>query len=136
MRSESSSNLALEAIRNDLRIIGPTMRAFSIHVINEEISQFPVYVAYQDGVSIGKPFLSKEKDHLNWNYNVSILEEFVKRGVVEQDKLEQFIETFGDPEERACIFVVLPEEGGFVFVPYEIDDEDDAEHQLYFPGDN
>ncbi|MFN8397533.1 MAG: hypothetical protein U0176_23125 [Bacteroidia bacterium] len=134
MRSETSENSALEAIRNDLRIIGSTMRSFSMHVINEEISQFPVYIASQDDVSIGKPFLTKEKDHLNWNYNVSILEEFVKRGVVTEEKLEDFIETFGDPEERACIFVVLPAEGGFVFVPYEVEEEE--EHQLYFPGDN
>lgn len=134
MRSEYAENPALEAIRSDIRIIGPTMRAFSIHVIEEEISQFPVYVAYQDAVSIGKPFLSKENDHLNWHYNVSILEEFVKRGVVEKDKLEDFIETFGDPEERACIFVILPEQGGFVFVPYELEDEDDF--PLYMPGEN
>jgi hypothetical protein len=91
MRSELSENPALEAIRSDILIIGPTMRAFSRHVIGEEISQFPVYVAYQDAVSIGKPFLTKENDHLNWHYNVSILEEFVKRGVVEKDKLEDFI---------------------------------------------
>lgn len=134
LRSESRENSALDAIRNDLRIIGTVLRTFSIHVISEEISQYPVYVAFQDAVSIGKPFLTKEKDHLNWNYNVSILEEFVKRGVVSQEKLEDFIETFGDPEERACIFVVLPEEGGFVFVPYDI--EDDEEHQLYFPSEN
>lgn len=134
MRSDTSENSALEAIRNDLRIIGSTMRSFSMHVINEDISQFPVYVASQEAVAIGKPFLTKEKDHLNWNYNVSILEEFVKKGVVSEDKLEDFIETFGDPEERACIFVVLPTEGGFVFVPYEVEEEE--EHQLYFPGDN
>jgi hypothetical protein len=134
MRSEYSENPALEAIRNDIRIIGPTMRAFSMHVIQEEISEFPVYVAYQDAVSIGKPFLSKENDHLNWHYNVSILEEFVKRGVVEKDKVDDFIDTFGDPEERACIFVVLPEQGGFVFVPYELEEEDDF--PLYMPGEN
>ena len=134
MRSEYSENPALEAIRSDIRIIGSTMRAFSIHVIEEDISQFPVYVAYQDAVSIGKPFLSKENDHLNWHYNVSILEEFVKRGVVEKEKLEDFIETFGDPEERACIFVILPEQGGFVFVPYELEDDDDF--PLYMPGEN
>ncbi|MBK9449287.1 MAG: hypothetical protein IPN95_07690 [Bacteroidetes bacterium] len=132
--SQSTENPALEAIRNDIRIIGPMMRSFSTHVINEEISEFPVYIAYQDPVSVGKPFLSKEKDHLNWNYNVSILEDFVKRGVVKEDKLEDFLETFGDPEERACIFVILPTEGGFVFIPYEIEDEED--HQLYFPSEN
>ncbi len=134
MRSEYSENPALEAIRSDIRIIGSMMRAFSLHVIEEEISQFPVYVAFQDAVSIGKSFLTKENDHLNWHYNVSILEEFVKRGVVEKDKLEDFIDTFGDPEERACIFVVLPEQGGFVFVPYELEDEDDF--PLYTPGEN
>jgi hypothetical protein len=134
MRSDYSENPALEAIRSDIRIIGSTMRAFSRHVIEEEISEYPVYVAYQDAVSIGKPFLSKENDHLNWHYNVSILEEFVKRGVVEKEKLDDFLETFGDPEERACIFVILPEQGGFVFVPYDIEDEDDF--PLYMPGEN
>lgn len=134
MRSDTSENPALDAIRNDLRIIGPTMRTFSQHVINEEISQFPVYIAFQDVVSIGKTFLTKENDHLNWHYNVSILEEFVKRGVVSEEKLEDFLETFGDPEERACIFVVLPEQGGFVFVPYE--EEEDDEFPLYSPSEN
>jgi hypothetical protein len=134
MSIEHKENSALNAIRNDMRIIGSTMRAFSMHVISEEISQFPVYIAYQDVVSLGKPFLSKEKDHLNWHYNVSILEEFVKRGVVMEEKLEDFLETFGDPEERACIFVVLPAEGGFVFVPYDIDEEE--EFPLYIPSEN
>ena len=134
MRSEFAENPALEAIRNDIRIIGPMMRAFSQHVIEEEISEFPVYVAFQDAVNLGKPFLRKENDHLNWHYNVSILEEFVKRGVVDKDKLDEFLETFGDPEERACIFVVLPEQGGFVFVPYEIEEED--EFPLYMPSEN
>ncbi|MFM2375949.1 MAG: hypothetical protein RLZZ165_1046 [Bacteroidota bacterium] len=132
MRLDPSENPALDAIRNDLRIIGHTLRSFSIHVIREGISQFPVYIASQDIVNLGKPFLTKEKDHLNWNYNASILEEFVKKAVVSEEKLEDFIETFGDPEERACIFVTLPEQGGFVFVPYDLEEE---EHPLYFPGE-
>jgi hypothetical protein len=135
MMHQEQESMALKAIRNDMKLIGPTMRAFSLHVINEEISQFPVYVAFQEVVSIGKPFLSKEKDHLNWNYNVTILEDFVKRGVVLEDKLENFVETYGDPEERACIFIILPAEGGFVFLPYELDGGEDSQ-QVYFPGEN
>jgi hypothetical protein len=54
--------------------------------------------------------------------------------VVLEDKLDTFMETFGDPEERACIFIVLPAEGGFVFVPYELEDEGDT--QLYDPSAN
>ncbi len=128
MQQEQES-LALKAIRNDLAIVGKTMREFSAHVINEDISRFPVYVAFQDPVAIGKPFLTKEKDNLNWNYNVTILEDFIKRGVVVENKVEEFIQTFGDPEQRACIFIVLPAEGGFVFVPYDVKGDDSR--QIY-----
>lgn len=117
----------LASIRNDIRMIGEVMQTFSMHVINDEVSQYPIYVAYLDQIAIGRPFLSREGHQLSWNYNASILEEFVKHGLVTRDKVEEFRETFGDPEERACIFVVLPQEGGFVFIPYEIEEaeEDD-----------
>lgn len=124
MTDTKSSNPVLEGIRNDVRVMGTFMRDLSMHVINEEISQFPVYVAYTGDINIGRPFFNLEKHHLNWNYNASILEEFIKRGVVQEDKVEHFQETYGDPEERACIFVVTQEAGGFVFVPYEIAEEE------------
>lgn len=108
----------LQSIKNDLEVVGTFMRDFSMHVIFEEISHFPVYIAYEKEVALGKPFFSKEEHNLNWNYNATILEELIKRGVVQPDKAEQFKKTYGDPEERACIFIVMEQEGGFVFVPY------------------
>ncbi|MEM0995858.1 MAG: hypothetical protein AAGN35_02215 [Bacteroidota bacterium] len=132
MSTSEKQNPVLDSIRNDVRIVGTFMRDLTMHVINEEISNFPVYVAFQGEISIGKPMFSMETHHLNWNYNASILEEFVKRGVVVEDKVEEFMETFGDPEERACIFVVTQEAGGFVFVPYEIADTEEG--NLFMPN--
>lgn len=128
MSEKEKPNPLLESIATDVRIVGSFMRELSMHVINEEISHFPVYVAYKDQLSIGKPMFSKEEHQLNWNYNASILEEFVKHGVVVEDKVEEFQETYGDPEERACIFLVTPETGGFIFVPYTIPDEEEEEN--------
>lgn len=127
-------NPILLGIRNDIRIIGHVMQEFSGTVIDQEISRFPVYVATQNDSGPGRPFLSKEMYHLNWNYRASVLEEFVKLKIVERDKLDDFRETFGDPEERACIFLMLPNEGGFVFIPYQIDEEE--ENLLVNPEDN
>ncbi|HHG85347.1 MAG TPA: hypothetical protein ENJ82_11430 [Bacteroidetes bacterium] len=131
MTDTKSSNPVLEGIRNDVRIMGTFMRDLSMHVINEEISRFPVFVAYTGNIDLGRPFFNIESQNLNWNYNASILEEFVKRGVVQEDKVDAFTETYGDPEERACIFVVTQEAGGFVFVPYEI--AEDVEENPLMP---
>jgi hypothetical protein len=124
----------LESIRTDIRMAGALMQNFSMHVINDEVSQFPIYVAYLDEVSLGRPFIKRESMQLNFNYNASILEEFVKRGVILREKVQEFKDTFGDPEERACIFVVLPQEGGFIFVPYDI--AEDASTNHFMPSMN
>jgi hypothetical protein len=132
MSTSETKNPLLESLRNDVRIVGTFMRDLAMHVIDQEISRFPVYVAFQGEINIGKPMFAMETHHLNWNYNASILEEFVKRGVVVEDKVEDFMETYGDPEERACIFLVTPETGGFVFVPYEVAEAEEG--NLFMPN--
>ena len=122
----------LESLRNDIRMVGAMIQSFSMHVINDEVSRYPIYIAYLEEVSMGRPFIQRETMQLNFNYNASILEEFVKRGVILRDKVQDFKETYGDPEERACIFVVLPQEGGFVFVPFDI--AEDPTRNLLMPS--
>lgn len=133
-KEEPQMSPTLESLRNDVRIIGGTMQEFSMHVINEEISHFPIYVAFQDETLLGRPFLKKDSMNLNWNYNVSFLEEFVKRGVILRDKVETFQQTYGDPEERVCIFVITAQEGGFVFIPFDLLDADSE--NLFLHGMN
>lgn len=113
----------LQTLENDIHIIGTYMREFSRHVIGQEISEYPIYIAHQEGVALGKPFMTKDQHKLNWNFNVSVLEEFVTKKVVEREKVEEFMSTFGDPEERACIFVVVEDEASFVFVDYLLSTE-------------
>lgn len=131
MESKESISPLLKSIRNDVKIIGHVMHELTTHVLQQEVSQYPMYIATQDEIPIGRPFLDKETYHLNWYYRASVLEEFVKHKLIERDKLEDFMETFGDPGERACIFVFLPNEGGFVFIPYEVGLEEEEDLKLY-----
>lgn len=113
------TELIIESIRNDVALVAPHLKAISERVISEEISDFPVFIAAQSIVDVGKPIFDRDAVQLNWFFNASILEEFIRREIVKADRVAAFKRAFGDPLVSACIFVVTPETAQFVFVPYE-----------------
>lgn len=112
------AEILIESIRNDVALVGPHLKAISERVISEQISDFPVFVAAQSIVDVGKPIFDRDSVQLNWFFNASILEEFIRREIVKPDRVAAFKRAFGDPLETACIFVVTPENAQFVFVPF------------------
>ena len=121
------SPLILESIQNDVAQIGPQLRVISERVINEEISEYPLFVASQEVVDIGRAIFDRDAIDLNWFFTATILEDFVRRGLISQTKLHEFQRTFGDPLEKACIFVITEQqEGHFVFVPFDVDGNEEV----------
>ncbi|MEJ2006075.1 MAG: hypothetical protein P8X57_14185, partial [Cyclobacteriaceae bacterium] len=58
---------------------------------------------------------------INWYINASFLDEFVQRGLIAEDKQDEFTSTYKDPDEFCCLFVVDEEFTRFVFVPFPED---------------
>ncbi len=125
MKENNPLNPLLATIKNDIRLIGQILRHLSHTVIKEEISRYPIYVAHNGDMEIGRPFIDRSLYHTNWWYNASHLEEFINKGLVQKDKVQDFRETYGDPDERACIFLASAEGGGFIFVPFPDPDEEE-----------
>ncbi|MEM6344831.1 MAG: hypothetical protein AAF927_13150 [Bacteroidota bacterium] len=119
--SQQLDPIILESIQNDVALIGPQLKVISQRVIDESISEFPIYIAAQEMVNIGRAIFDRDSIDLNWFFNATILEEFLHHGLISQTKMADFRRTFGDPKEKACIFVITGEEGHFVFVPYDVD---------------
>ena len=113
--------LILESVRNDVALIGKDLKVISQKVIEGGISEYPVYIAAQDFVDIGKQIFDRDSVQLNWFFYASILEDFTRREIVKGDRIKDFQKTFGDPLERACIFVISEGMGQFVFVPYDLE---------------
>ncbi|RMG29192.1 MAG: hypothetical protein D6730_04345 [Bacteroidetes bacterium] len=113
----------LESLQNDVAQVGGHLREISRRVIEEGISDYPVFVAAQEIVDIGKPIFDRDSMPLNWFFSASILEDFVRKKIVLKENLQQFRRTFGDPMKKACIFVVTRDEARFVFVPFEEEEE-------------
>ncbi len=124
MITEQEQNLILESIRNDVDRIGEQLKEIAAKVIDEGISSFPVFVAAHQHHEIGKPIFDPDSSTLNWTFHASILEEFIQKEIVRKDRIMAFQKAYEDPEKRACIFVLTPEFAQFIFVPYDLADED------------
>jgi hypothetical protein len=82
---------------------------------------YPVFPISKELISIGQLLIERGNGSLTWNYYASFLTEFVERGLIDKEKEESFRETYKDPDEFCCLFVVDREFTNFVFIPYPED---------------
>ena len=89
-------------------------------VVNEEVSNYPIFVAYagddQDilpGIYVMEVPTTR---NLVWTINVTTLEELVAKRVVTQDKIDPFRKVYKSNDDSFC-FLIIDEAGGrFGFV--------------------
>ena len=113
-----SLSLVLESLQKDQERVGPTLQKLAQMVINEEVSEYPIFVAAHQIVEIGKPVFDLDDVQVNWFFNISTLEEILQKGILKSENLNRFRKTYNDPVEKACIFVITEELAQIVFVPY------------------
>lgn len=86
-------------------------------VIDQDVSEYPIFVVHQQQVDIGIPIIDREKVEGNWSVNVSTLEEFVTKQLIEEEKIEEFRKLYADPREDLCCFILSELGARFVFMP-------------------
>lgn len=113
-------NLILESIQNDMAIVGQDLKAIAGQVIDQGISEYPVFIASQQLLDLGKPIFDPETAGLNWFFRATILEDLVQRDIINKSKVNEFRKALGDPQLNACVLVVREEGTQVVFVPFAI----------------
>jgi len=117
---EIKHSLLLESLQNDMAVIGPFLKEVSDRIISEGISEYPIFIASQEIIQLGKPVLDREEFQVNWFYTVSILEDFINKKLLNLSTQHEFLKRWDDPTQKACIFIVLPNEASFIFLPFDI----------------
>jgi hypothetical protein len=84
---------------------------------DQEVSKYPIFVVHAHEVSIGLPIVEKEKFGGKWNIHASTLEEFVSKNLVFEEKMEDFIKNYKDPDDYLCIFLLSELGANFVYLP-------------------
>lgn len=82
---------------------------------------YPIFPISQEDQPIGQLLIKKTDLPLSWNYFASFLDEFLQRELVAKEKEEDFKNTYKDPDEFCCLFVIDKAFTRFVFIPYPED---------------
>lgn len=109
----------LDSLKIDLNFYKESIREVSVEMIAEEYTQHPIFIAHQHEVALGELILNREELGTGWSINASSLEDFIEKGVIQEDKKDFFIKNYKDPSEFMCLFVVVPEGANFVYYPYK-----------------
>lgn len=111
----------LGTISKDFVMVSETIKEASYQVRKQGFSDYPIFPISKKDVSIGQLLIAKQDAAIEWNYNITYLDEFVQRKIVAEDKLDDFKKIYKDPEEFCCLFVMDGDFTRFLFIPYPVD---------------
>ncbi|MDO3641604.1 hypothetical protein [Mucilaginibacter sp. L3T2-6] len=108
----------LISLEKDLKFFNESIREVALEIIMEGFSEYPIFVAHQHQINLGELILDRHDLNTEWSIHASTMEEFIEKGVIKEILKERFINSYKNPNEYMCVFVVVPEGANFVYFPY------------------
>lgn len=108
----------LSQIEIKLNKIKPFLSKAVEIILSEDVSRYPIFILSEAGINLGIPLLEKDDTiELDWNVNLSTLEEFYVKKMIEADKIETFKAAYKSTETHLCIFLLTENNGQYIFLP-------------------
>lgn len=112
----------IKELNEDLALHKLMIKNIAMVIIEEEVSNYPIFVAHrEESLDLGKPLIFRSENENNWNINVSHLEEFVNKNIINEAMVENFKMVYKDAEKYMCLFVIENDMVNFMFKSYEKD---------------
>ena len=111
----------LGTITKDFATVSDTLLEASAQIRKRDISRYPIFVFARQEVALGGLLVNADELNLEWHVFASYLELLVQQRVIDADRIEDFQQTWKDPDEFCCLFVLDEEFTNFVYVPYPED---------------
>jgi len=109
--------LRFKLLEEELRSYKKALSQAADTILDERVSNYPIFVAHKGEASLGIPIIKQEEVSGNWSINASSLEEFTAKKLIREDRLDDFKAVYKDPEEWLCLFVVDETGAHFIFLP-------------------
>lgn len=101
---------------NDVEIHRDQLHLLSQEIIKNDVSNYPIFIAHQEMVDLGKQIIDKEKHLSNWHISISILEDLVNKQIIAMSKVDEFRKVFKDPAQFFCFLVMSADNPQFIFI--------------------
>ncbi|MDB5001471.1 MAG: hypothetical protein JWR76_2548 [Mucilaginibacter sp.] len=108
----------LLSLERDLKFFNESIHEVAVEIMAEGISASPIFIAHQHELKLGEMILDRNELNTEWSVHASTIEEFVERGIIKKELKERFLNTYKNPNDFMCVFVVVPEGANFVYYPY------------------
>lgn len=111
----------LGTISRDFVVVADTLKEASYQIRKRGFSLYPIFPIAKFEIPVGQLLIAKTELDTYWNYHASFLDEFVQREIVSDEGQTKFIESYKDPDEFCCLFVVDDNFTNFLYIPYPED---------------
>ncbi|HFB99591.1 MAG TPA: hypothetical protein ENJ53_02190 [Phaeodactylibacter sp.] len=86
-------------------------------VLDQEISSYPIFVLHKKEIELGVSLKNEINTPNDWLVNLSTLEEFSTKQIIEASRVSRFTKIYKNPKEFLCLFVIDEFGANFVFLP-------------------
>lgn len=86
-------------------------------ILDSQVSDYPIAIFSTLPIETGVLFMDRDNAPGPWSLSFSALEEFHVKGLINEDKIEDFQKIYKDPEEFYCAFVISDLGAQFLFIP-------------------
>jgi hypothetical protein len=117
--SKPAPDSPLLSLERDLKIFKDSIHEVAVEIMMEGLSSYPIFIAHQHELKLGEVILDRNDLNSEWSIHASTLEEFTERGVIKPELKDRFINSYKNPNDFMCVFVVVPEGANFVYFPYK-----------------
>ena len=111
----------LGTVSQDFIKVSDYIKEASYQIRKRGYSDFPIFLISKTDISIGQLLYKKDEVGTDWNYFVTYLDEFIERKIIDKEKVAEFRDSYKNPDEFCCLFVIDGQFTKFVFMPYPED---------------
>lgn len=104
-------------LEEELKPFAEAMGKAADAILDQDVSNYPIFVVHQYEVDIGIPLLVKGPEGPGWSVNASTLEELATKKIIEMSRVDNFRKVYKNPEAYLCLFVLSELGANFIFIP-------------------
>ena len=108
-------------VSSDFVRVADQLKEASYQIRKRGFSDYPVFVAAKTDVPVGQLLYNKGDLGNDFSYRASYVDEFVDRELIGEDSIELWKENYKNADEYCCLFVVIAEFTGFIYIPFPED---------------
>ena len=108
-------------VSSDFIKVSDQLKEASYQIRKRGFSDNPIFVLAYTEVDLGALLIGPEEMSNRYSYRASYMQEFVDRKLIGEESVDLFVENYKNPDEYCCLFALIGDFSGFIFVPYPED---------------